>query len=232
LVVDLIHYQILGDRVPEGGRLPSESELIAELGIGRVAVREGLRLLEADGLVTIKRGPGGGNFVRYPDIARVSDAISLLCAVHVITLREFLGFRLVVEPPAAALAAQHATYSQRIELAEYLHVTSPSLGEVVDLHVLIGRCTGNGLISLVLQSLHRPFEMHFRRSSIKPGDYEGTGEAHRKIAQMILDRDSAGAEHAMAQHLEAYGAFLERSGLIDAPIVPPPERPISVGGIG
>jgi DNA-binding FadR family transcriptional regulator len=61
----------------EGERLGGERDLLAAYGASRATVREALRILEADGYVTVRRGPRGGAFVRRPtrqDLARTLSA--------------------------------------------------------------------------------------------------------------------------------------------------------------
>jgi DNA-binding GntR family transcriptional regulator len=43
-----------------GNKLPSESELARQFGVGRQTIREGLRLLELSGFITIQKGSAGG----------------------------------------------------------------------------------------------------------------------------------------------------------------------------
>ena len=101
VIVDGIRDRILHERLPVGSPLPSEADLMEDYGLGRVTVRESLRLLERDGIVSIRRGPGGGVFVGTPDIQRLSEVFTVLMAIRDVTLRDLLEFRKVIEPPAA-----------------------------------------------------------------------------------------------------------------------------------
>lgn len=218
VVVRELRERILSGRLPVGHRLPSESELLEQFNLGRASIREGLRLLERDGLIEIKRGPGGGVTVRHPDISQLSDAFAVLLAVQSVTLREFLEFRMITEPHTAALAAERATQEDKDAIA--VAAEEPDFGRVVDLHVRIGMASGNGVVSNVLQALHAPFNAHFRESLVGSEHLEGTVRAHRRIARHISDGDSAGARKAMEVHLEAYADYLEQQKLLDDPIVP------------
>lgn len=219
LVVDGLRNRILGGNLPIGYRLPSELQLVEEFGLGRATVREGLRVLEREGLIEIKRGPAGGIAVRHPDISQVSDAVSVLFALRGVTLREFLEFRQMVEPTAARSAARLATTAQR----EAISATADKAGQlsnVADLHVLIGEASRNGVVTTVLQALHTPFVAHFRTPKISSDDREGTVKSHQRIARAIAAGDEDAAEQAMRVHLQAYADYLERADLIDEPIIP------------
>ncbi|WP_298752835.1 FadR/GntR family transcriptional regulator [uncultured Serinicoccus sp.] len=219
VVVRELRDRILSGRLPVGHRLPSETELLEQFNLGRATIREGLRLLERDGLIEIKRGPGGGITVRHPDITQVSDAFAVLFAVQTVTLRDFLEFRMITEPQTAALAAARATEEDRKAIA--LAAEEPDFGRVVDLHVRIGMASGNGVVSNMLQALHSPFNAHFRESLVGKRHLEGTVRAHKRISERISQGDSDGARHAMEVHLEAYADYLERQNLLDDPIVDP-----------
>src|SRR5919107_900384 len=67
LLADELRARILGTGLEPGSPLPSEPEIIEQSGLGRASVREALRLLEAQGLVVIRRGSHGGIFVAQPD---------------------------------------------------------------------------------------------------------------------------------------------------------------------
>jgi GntR family transcriptional regulator, transcriptional repressor for pyruvate dehydrogenase complex len=59
----------------EGERLGGEPDLIKSFRASRATVREALRILEADGYVTVRRGPGGGVFVRRPTRGDLAGAL-------------------------------------------------------------------------------------------------------------------------------------------------------------
>jgi GntR family transcriptional repressor for pyruvate dehydrogenase complex len=219
VVVLRVREQIVNQRLPEGTPLPSEAELMHLYGVGRVAVREALRLLERDGLIEVRRGAHGGIFVSHPEIRQVRDAVALLFAMQNTTLREFVEFRQLIEPAAAARAAKNLSEKHRSELARLLE-GKEVLERVPDMHLLVAEATGNGVIAVSLNALQGAFEGHFRRGKIDVGHMEETSAAHRKIVSRILAGDGSGAERAMRVHLEAYRNYLENENLLDEPIIP------------
>jgi len=219
MLVQALRHRILSERLEVGYRLPSEVELMGVYGLGRVTVREALRLLERDGLVDIRRGPIGGTYVSHTGIGQVSEALTLLFSFRGTTIGEFLDFRLLVEPRVAALAAQHATDKQRSRLLAMTAVgPGPSPGPA-DVHSLIAEACGNDVLELTMQSLHIPLARHIRFERVTERDLSLTERAHSRILRRIADGDSAGASRAMIIHLEAYAGYLGETGLTDAPIV-------------
>src|SRR4051794_41801713 len=76
LIVDQIRLLIRDGQLKAGDRLPSERELGERFGVSRVTVREALRGLEANGLVTIRVGARGGGFRTAPPSAPVGGGLS------------------------------------------------------------------------------------------------------------------------------------------------------------
>jgi GntR family transcriptional regulator, transcriptional repressor for pyruvate dehydrogenase complex len=62
---------------PEGAALGSEEELLARFGVSRPTLRQATRLLEYQGLMRVRRGPGGGYFARRPDVTSVADVAAI-----------------------------------------------------------------------------------------------------------------------------------------------------------
>jgi DNA-binding FadR family transcriptional regulator len=95
-----------------GERLPSEHELRARLGVNRTAVREGLRWLEHEKFIEVRRGRYGGAFVLDSPI----DVALERLRGQVGDLRHLLDYRALVEPAGAALAAVRMNASELAQL--------------------------------------------------------------------------------------------------------------------
>src|SRR3954453_385302 len=107
-LADSITDTILKNALKPGARLPSEREMREQFGVGRGTLREALRVLEAEGLITVRSGPHGGLVVAKPDANRLARLLILLLLAESATLRHVFDVRIVLEPLAAAEAAQKA----------------------------------------------------------------------------------------------------------------------------
>lgn len=219
IIVAAVKKRILADRMPVGARLPSESELMEEFGLGRVTVREALRILERDGLVDVRRGPSGGIFVRHTDIRQVSETLELLFGLRETTLGEFADFRILLEPRVAALAAQNSSPEDRKRLLAVAEAEDDA-SRSADLHGMIAGVCGNDVYEFTLQAMQSSLVGHFRFELITPEHLDTTHRAHLKIVKAIAEGDVEGAERAMRRHLEQYAEYLKENGLENEPIVP------------
>jgi len=225
VVVTALRQQILAERLDVGARLASETELMEEFGLGRVTVREALRILERDGLINIRRGAGGGNFVREVGVEQISDSLAVLLSMRDTSLLEFAEFRIHVEPPVTRLAADNATDEQRAALTQM--ADQLSVGAVVaDFHGLVAEASGNGVHEIISASLRLTLESQVRYEAVSPQYSEDNIREHIQIARAISDGRADDAEDAMRRHLEGYRRFIVEAGLAEAPIIP--RRPMPV----
>jgi DNA-binding FadR family transcriptional regulator len=233
LLAEQLRARIMGDGLQPGAPLPSEGDLIKELGLSRATVREALRLLEADGLISIKRGPGGGIVVRHPDGAQVTRSLALMLALTEAPLRDLFAFRKSIEPAAAAAAATNASADQRARLQALVDPTNEIVSAAdVDFHVLVAESSGNALYQLNLAVLHDLIEWHVRGERLTPRDVEETHSIHEKIASAIVAGDSRTAERLMLRHLESFEARMEEAGRLNEPIIPRARWGDQQGGFG
>ena len=108
LLARQIQETILGGDLAEGDMLPSEKELMLQMGLSRATVREGLRLLEAEGLITTRPGRGGGATVQHPGPDGHTRSLATLLQFDGSTLDELFEAWSAIVPVCSRLAALHA----------------------------------------------------------------------------------------------------------------------------
>src|SRR5689334_12304544 len=107
-VASAIGGRILDRSLREGDRLPAESELARQFGVNRSTVREALRELESNGLVTRRAGSKLMSVTR-PHHFAIAGAVSRGLVMHDVTFREVWEALTLLEPPIAATAATART---------------------------------------------------------------------------------------------------------------------------
>jgi len=221
MLADRLRASILGRGLGPGDLLSSEQDLISRYGVARGTVREALRLLESEGLIEIRRGRSGGILVREPDLTQVSRSVGVWLAMRGTTMRHLLDFRMLIEPAAAAAAAEAASPAQRgwlVRIAE--QPAEGELGHAADLHDAIAVASNNDLFRVTAASLHQGFSWHMTEERLTRSELDATHEAHLRIVRAIADADPHKARRAMVRHLEDFGDQLESAGRIDDVIVP------------
>jgi len=92
---------------PVGSSLGSEIELRQRFGVSRALLREAARLLEHHDVARMRRGPNGGLIVRAPDAGSASRAMVVYLQYAGTSIDDLMQARMLLEPTAAGLAAQH-----------------------------------------------------------------------------------------------------------------------------
>lgn len=216
-----IRAQILGLGLEPGSQLPSEPELIAQSGLGRATVREAIRLLEAQGLVVIRRGSHGGIFVAQPNLSNLSHSLAPVLTLSKAPLRDLTNYRKMVEPPAASLAASLASDEDKAALlALAAHNPGPGYVNEIAFHERIAEMAQNLLLRVLVIVPHDLLREHLRGEAIEDVDVDEANRAHIAIAKAIAAGDANRAARAMTKHLEAFELRMGRAGRLDRPIVP------------
>ena len=112
----------------DGERLPSEQDLGARFGVATVTVREALTALREQGLVSTRRGRGGGSFVLAPADPAAHVLRSRLRDLSLTDLRDLCDHYAAISSAAAELAADRAGPDD----VELMQVSTAALAEAPD----------------------------------------------------------------------------------------------------
>ena len=118
LVVDQIRTAIMLGRFRQGETLPTERQLAAFLQASRTTVQEAVSILASEGILDVRRGRGGGLFVRA--FTADEEAVRRTLSAHHDRMTEVFDFRLAVESFAAKYAAERRTKADLRELRQLL----------------------------------------------------------------------------------------------------------------
>ena len=156
--------RIIDDLVKQGyrvgDRFPPEPDMLKAYEVSRETLREGLRLLEVQGLITIRRGPGGGPRVAPVNAAYLARSASLYFHVSGATYREVFEAWLDLEPTLVARVARREDRAEVEDaMAPFLHTDLAHdprgvFDSAAAFHSEIGRLSGNRVLVLLLQSIN------------------------------------------------------------------------------
>lgn len=201
---------VLGELRP-GDRLPSEGELTARMAVSRGTLREALRVLSTQKLLTSVRGVGGGTFIAEPSTSDVADylqtSLSMLSRSQV-SVGQLLQVRSMLEVPAAGLAARQRTGADLDNLAATVVVVNEAAeGNEVDwsvnsrFHVLLLHATGNPLLDVVARPIFSVLQTRFLRDRAEPTFWRHVATEHAEILEHVRNGDATAASRAMRNHL-------------------------------
>ena len=196
---------------PVGTLLPSERELMAQLGVGRPAVREGLQALERMGLISIVHGEGARVKPLSAEsvISQISQTAVHLLAGNSVLLEHLKEARLAFEIAMARSAAMHASDEDIAMLRAALDEHRASLGDSarfvetdMAFHRAIAKVSGNPVYMAVSQALLQWLQNFYEDVVRTPGGTEQiTLDEHTRLFECIANHDPAAVEEAVRDHL-------------------------------
>jgi DNA-binding FadR family transcriptional regulator len=212
----------LRDRILGGtDRLPTQDQLVAEFGVSYPSVREALRILETEGLVTVRRGSVGGAEVHRPDESSAAYHLGLALQGAAVPIGDLAAGLQRLEPLCAVEVARRP---------DRLKVVVPVLTRNVDasaevvadgaaftrcareFHDLLVEFTPNATIRHVVGSLVALWsaqEQKWADALVRRGEYPSAGQAraavrtHRRLVDEIAGGRAEEAERIARRHLAA-----------------------------
>jgi DNA-binding FadR family transcriptional regulator len=204
-----IYSEVIAKGWPVGDLLGSEAELLARYRVSRSVFRESLRLLEFNGVVTTRRGLGGGIFVSRPDVGATVEAMASYIESRGITPEQLFEVRQAIELAAVDLAATRIDADGERQLEATIEAENRGDLRVLAqaLHLRIAEITGNRILHLFLHALTLLAEAHTlgptEQTVTEAEALENVQRIHRAIVDAIVSGDMALARRRMERHLVA-----------------------------
>lgn len=211
-VSDLIAARITRDitegLLAPGEKLPAERELAQRLKTSRLSVREAYRSLEELGLITIKRGAGGGAFIAQIDHQPVARSLALMLRLGRTSHHELTEARALIEPPIARLAARRASRDDIARLEDLVRQQEAALRSregprrlALEFHRLVARCARNLPLQIVMDSLADLTVGAITNLYLTTDVHRHVVQFHRRIVDAIRRHDEEAAYALMQRHV-------------------------------
>jgi GntR family transcriptional regulator, transcriptional repressor for pyruvate dehydrogenase complex len=213
-VIDRIREALLRRDLKPGDYLPSETELTQTLGVSKSSVREAVKMLQAMGVVEVRRGQG--TLVRtHPGAAYISPMIFQLILESGYP-EDLVELRLMFEPAFTVMAMRRATDEDLARIGkalERLEASVRSRTQVAEddlaFHLAILRATGNRLVVRIGETIFQLFEPSISISMQHIP--ERAVQDHRRIYEALCARDEARLREAVLQSYDGWKESLHRT---------------------
>ena len=190
----LLTSMIQSGQIRPGDRLPAERELARQFNMGRLVVREGMRTLQSQGIVSVKRGCQGGYYVEDLNPRRLSQHLTSALSFARISLNDLLEARLGVEGEIIRLVTNRAKPEDLRRLRANVEDTkrllaagaSTELRKMVhEFHILLAEAAQNPLYTVIMHSIVS------KKTVIE----------HEAIVESLEQQSFATAEHLLRDHI-------------------------------
>ena len=215
LIANDLRQRMVRGVLTEGDMLPPEAELIVEFQVSRASLREALRILEAEGLIEVRRGANGGARVRVPREDTAARAMGMLLQLRGATLRDMFDARQIIEPPLMHQLALRRTDDDLDAIRKHVEYERQHIDDrpkfaaaAAGFHHLLVSRAGNIALALIVGMLDELYLSHLNAfiASDRPDQAFLNQHAlgnHQQLLNAIKEHDGPAAEVVWRYHMQS-----------------------------
>ncbi len=218
-VADELRQLIVSGELDEGDSLGNEPELIERFGVSRPSMREALRILETEGLISVRRGVFGGVVAHRPDQRQTARTAALVLQARNVSLADVFQARTIIEPAAVRMIVSSRgrkgsarRLRELISEQEWALADPPAFGVAnARFHEELVAMAGNQTLSIVSEMLNEVVA----RAVIAVSEADGSLATRRRgvrsqirLVDLIEAGESDAAEDHWRTHMVVVGKVL------------------------
>jgi GntR family transcriptional regulator, transcriptional repressor for pyruvate dehydrogenase complex len=247
LVADALRQRILDGVLADGQLLPNQESLLTEFTVSKPSLREALRILEAEGLITVRRGNVGGAVVHRPQARHAAYTLALVLQARGALLADVSAALKQLEGTCAGLCAGRPDRASSVvpvlrdcnrRAAAALDDELAYVAATADFHRNLVSCCGNSTMALIVGSLESLWLGHVQtwaETTTKAGIFPSPGyrrqglDVHEEITGLIEAGEVVAAAELAETHFDPeqfYSATLDGHRGVDASVLRAPGRTI------
>jgi DNA-binding FadR family transcriptional regulator len=219
LIATELRSSILRGDLHDGELLPTQDELCVRFSVGKVTIREALRILENEGLVTVRRGNTGGATVHAPALRFAARMLAMVMEARTVTASQLAVTLQEMEPLCAAMCANNPDRMSTVvpELRTLLDASKEALPDPVEFtrlsrqfhETMVGGCGNEAMIIVVgaLESIWSPGAEGWARRAARSDSYPDTSgrrsawQTHQRLISLIADGKAELASRLAREHV-------------------------------
>ena len=220
-IADELRAMIVSGQLQEGESLGREPDLVERFGVSRPSLREALRILEAEGLITVVRGVLGGVVAHQPDERQTARTAALVLQARNVTLGDVHQARSMIEPAAVRVLASSPTKKMVDELKSLVETQRTVIEDPeafghanARFHERLVELSGNQTIGIVAEMLNEIIARAVTAVSQAPSKRNSLPVRQRgirsqeRLIELIAIGASNDAEAHWRTHMDAVGKVM------------------------
>lgn len=252
LVADVLRRRILDGELEDGQVLQNQESLLTEFNVSKPSLREALRILEAEGLITVRRGNVGGAVVHQPEARHAAYTLALVLQARHVPLDDVTAALKQLEGTCAGLCAARPDRAEAVVLilrscneraAAALEDELGYVAATADFHSNLVACCGSQTMGLLVGSLEALWLGHVqdwaettaRHGQFPTPAYRRHGlDVHEEITDLIEAGEVVAAAELTESHFDPqqfYSSAADGRGRVDASVLAVKPRAASLQAI-
>lgn len=199
--------RIVTSNLDAGASVGTEAELLSQYDVSRPTLRESLRILESQGVLSLRPGPKGGIMVSKPGTDILAHGLSVYLRMHDIPFADVLKARSAIEPALAAEAArdgEEADFDRMqasIDRMKELNDPAEFAAENRQFHSIVARAARNRVMEIFWATISIVANAEEQGIQYTAANQKQVITAHQAILDACRARDGARASEVMEQHV-------------------------------
>ena len=210
-IIGRIKNALIQKELKPGDYLPTEAELMKNLGVSKTSIREAIKMLQALGVVDVRRGHG--TRIREHPADGIIDPLIFQLILENKNPRDLIELRMMFEPAFTSMAMRKATQDdiariktalERFESEELVHVST--VERDLAFHLAILESTHNPLVMRIGETIYRLFNASIERALRT--DYQVAQKYHRRIFSAFCEKNQQELLEALHESFSQWGTGL------------------------
>lgn len=207
VALDIVR-DIVSRKMKPGDKLPPEPDMLRQYQVSRSTLREAMRVLEVQGLVHSRPGPGGGTVVGKVEVSSLARTLTLHMHLLGTTYDELLASYILAESMTAELAATNPDRELVLRLMEpyadeeKAHAHHHAVSEGFNFHQTVAILANNRLLGFILQTPGAIVNDHIVTALNRKVLEDHVIHDHTRIASAIISGNPKKAYLTMHEHAE------------------------------
>src|SRR5437588_3073881 len=215
-IVSEVREALFAKALRPGDFLGTEKDLAHRFDVSRIVARDALRTLEAQGIVDIKVGSGGGARIAKGNARLFAEALAVQLDLTGVSVTEIMEAQRAIECLAAELAALNSTAEDHARLRrliaeaqdkidrDNIHDVGGYTRSGREFHLAVAEASHNRVLVVQLISLQH-VSWPAQNPTLTPEVARHLIEVHGELASLIEMRDGAAARRLMDEHVKMIG---------------------------
>ena len=208
VVADQIKALIAAGNLKPGDKLPNERELAKTFGVGRLSLREGLRILEATGVVKTRYGVDSGTYVKEISTGELSEKLSEMLLFSSLTIEQLTEARMEISMITLKYFSRNAGQKELQALEACLKECEalfqsgrPTREKNLHFHELIAEGSKNPIFIMLHRSLIKILRYFLSKFESPPDHSRRVLQNHKRTLKYLKEKNLDEACRSMKDHI-------------------------------
>ena len=213
-IINRIKEALINKELKPGDYLPTEAELMKNLGVSKTSLREAIKMLQALGVVDVKRGHG--TKIREHPADSMIDPLIFQLILENEEPKYLIELRMMFEPAFTLMAMKKANQEDLEKIRNALeqfetdvHDGTSTVGKDVAFHLAILESTHNPLVIRIGETIYKLFNASIEKA-LKT-DYHKAKRYHRRIFSAFCEKDQQRLLEALYESFSQWGHTIEEA---------------------